>query len=45
VLAVLGGLSIAVFSAPNKLAPVKAVTVGGVGSVTPVSPVETAPQH
>ncbi|HEX4430473.1 MAG TPA: glycosyltransferase [Frankiaceae bacterium] len=45
VLAVLGGLSIAVFSAPNKLAPVKAVTVGGVGSVTPVSPVGTGPQH
>jgi hypothetical protein len=37
VLAVLGGLSIAVFSAPDKLAPVHAVTVGGVGSVAPVS--------
>ena len=44
VLAILGGLGIAVFSAPDKLAPVRAVTApagsdttsGGVGTVTPV---------
>jgi cellulose synthase/poly-beta-1,6-N-acetylglucosamine synthase-like glycosyltransferase len=34
VLAVIGGLAIAVFSAPSKLAPVRAVTVNGVQSGT-----------
>jgi cellulose synthase/poly-beta-1,6-N-acetylglucosamine synthase-like glycosyltransferase len=45
VLALLGGLSIAVFSAPSKLAPVHAVTVGGVGTVTPVSAPAILPNH
>ncbi len=53
VLAILGGLGIAVFSAPSKLAPVRAVTApagtgtttGGVGTVTPVAQPAAASGH
>jgi cellulose synthase/poly-beta-1,6-N-acetylglucosamine synthase-like glycosyltransferase len=53
VLAILGGLGIAVFSAPSKLAPVRAVTApagggattGGVGTVTPVAEPAAASGH
>ena len=43
--ALFGGLAIAAFSAPGKLAPVHAVTDGGVGSVAPVSQSEIQPGH
>ncbi len=53
VLAILGGLGIAVFSAPSKLAPVRAATApagtgtttGGVGTVTPVAQPAAASGH
>ena len=53
VLAILGGLGIAVFSAPSKLAPVRAATApagtgtttGGVGTVTPVAQPAAASKH
>jgi cellulose synthase/poly-beta-1,6-N-acetylglucosamine synthase-like glycosyltransferase len=53
VLAVFGGLGIAIFSAPSKLAPVRAVTApvgggttsGGVGTVTPVAQPAAAAGH
>jgi hypothetical protein len=45
VLALFGGLAIAAFSAPSKLAPVHAVTDGGVGSVAPVSQSQIQPGH
>ena len=44
-LAVVGGLAIAVFSAPSKLAPVPALTDGGVGSVASISQPAGAPGH
>ncbi len=45
VLALAGGVAIAAFSAPDKLAPVHAVTDGGVGSVAPVSQRGFTPNH
>jgi hypothetical protein len=44
-LAVVGGLAIAVFSAPTKLAPVPALTDGGVGSVASLSQPAGTPNH